>query len=434
MSKRMIAFAFVSLGAALGAAGGPAEPVAAAISSSAQTKVLVVGTIHQRHETNPNYSYADVVRILATFDPDLVCVEIRPQDFRKVAYLKEMTLATIWGLARGKEVVPIDWWDDAENVREVRDKLAQQPEYVEKEKQEKALLAASSIIIHFEKAYGPQEKESQWSARLGYQFWNGPDYNAFYAEVYRISMRVYGDSPINLYYQTRNGRMMELIRNALHDHPGRRTIVLTGSEHKHFFDRELRRDASVARVDFAGLLPLREASLDPPVAKFLDEDDDAPYYAPGYPLDPEAAFRNKLTSLVHGPDMDVFPDSVPAANIERAGKILERWRSSRPESDGLNHESAWLNFLRGDYPRAVGEYLELAAKIDGGRVADPWLRFDTYLNLGRCYDLLGERKKALDCYARSEELMAGTPWERVKDYIFQDARRIPYRRAKSGRG
>ena len=58
-------------------------------------------------------------------------VEIRPQDFRKVSYLKEMMLATIWGLAHGKNVVPVDWWDENENAREVRDKLAKQPEYVE---------------------------------------------------------------------------------------------------------------------------------------------------------------------------------------------------------------------------------------------------------------------------------------------------------------
>ena len=39
--------------------------------------------------------YADVVHILATYDPDLICVEIRPQDFRREPYLKEMMLATV---------------------------------------------------------------------------------------------------------------------------------------------------------------------------------------------------------------------------------------------------------------------------------------------------------------------------------------------------
>jgi len=43
--------------------------------------VLVLGTIHQRHGTNANYPYADVVRFLSAFDPDLICVEIRPRDF-----------------------------------------------------------------------------------------------------------------------------------------------------------------------------------------------------------------------------------------------------------------------------------------------------------------------------------------------------------------
>ena len=191
---------------------GGATSAAAHDSSPRKIEVLVVGTIHQRHGTDENYSYADIVQILAGYNPDLICVEIRPQDFRKAPYLKEMMLATIWGLARGKVVAPIDWWDDAQNVREIRDKLAKQPEYLEKDKQEKALLAQSPIVAEFEKRYGPSDAESKWSAHLGYAFWNGRDFNDFYAEVYRISMRVYGDSHFNLYYQTRNGRMMELIR------------------------------------------------------------------------------------------------------------------------------------------------------------------------------------------------------------------------------
>ncbi|MGO8814014.1 MAG: hypothetical protein ACLQVG_05015 [Terriglobia bacterium] len=64
-------------------------------SSAPGTQALVVGTIHDRHARNENYSYADVVHILATYDPDLICVEIRPQDFRREPYLKEMMLATV---------------------------------------------------------------------------------------------------------------------------------------------------------------------------------------------------------------------------------------------------------------------------------------------------------------------------------------------------
>jgi hypothetical protein len=409
----------------------PAILVAMDQTKKPQIKALVVGTIHQRHETNENYTYADIVRILSTYDPDLICVEIRPEDFRKVPYLKEMMLATIWGLSHGKAVAPIDWWDDTQNAREVRDKLAKQPEYVEKEKQLERLLAADEIVKGYEKRYGPADKENAWPKNLGYQFWNGQDYNEYYAESYRLSMQVYGDSPFNLYYQTRNTRMMDLIRNAIGDHHSRRVIVLTGSEHKHFFDLEFSKNHAFEFVDFASLLPLKKQPLERAVVKFLEEDDDSPYYAEGFPEDIDANFRGKLVPIVHGPDMDVFPENIPPKNIERAAKVLARWKAARPESDRQVFEWAWLDFLREDYGQAAQKYLRLARKAEEGKILDPYLRFDSYLNLGRCYDLLRERKKALDCYARGEELIVGTRWERAKKYIFQDYDKVPYKRTKA---
>jgi hypothetical protein len=399
-------------------------------SEKPRTTALVVGTIHQRHGTNTNYTYADVVSILSTFDPDLICVEIRPKDFRKVPYLKEMMLAAVWGLSHGKAVEPIDWWDDTQNVREIRDKLAKQPEYIEKGKEEKALYSRSPIVLGYEKKFGPSDKENAWSKNLGYSFWNGRDYNQFYAEVYRISTLVYGDSPFNLYYQTRNTRMMELIRKAIEDHHSRRAIILTGSEHKHFFDTEFSKDRAIELVGFESLLPLKKMPLEAAVLKFLDEDEDSPYYEPGFPADIDDNFRNKLVPLVHGPDMDVFPETIPAANIEKASKVLSRWKTAKPESDGQTFESAWLDFLREDYGQASDKYLILTRRIEEEKIQDPYIRFDSYLNLGRCYDLLGRRKDALDCYGRSEKLIVGSNYERAKSYIFQNFKEVPYRRPK----
>jgi tetratricopeptide (TPR) repeat protein len=145
----------------------------------------------------------------------------------------------------------------------------------------------------------------------------------------------------------------------------------------------------------------------------------------------EANFGDKLVPIVHGADMDVFPENIPPKNIARAAKVLSRWRAARPESDRQVFEGAWLDFLHEDYGQAAQKYSRLARKVEEGKILDPYLRFDSYLNLGRCYDLLGERKKALDCYARGEELIVGTRWERAKTYIFQDYDKVPYKRIKS---
>jgi tetratricopeptide (TPR) repeat protein len=400
--------------------------VAPDASSAPRTSALVVGTIHDRHARNENYSYADVVHILATYDPDLICVEIRPQDFRREPYLKEMMLATVWGLSHGKKVAPIDWWNDIPNDRETREKLEKQPEYLEKEKQLQLLRTQSTVIAGFEKTYGPSDKEDQWGLHQSYRFWNGKDYNDLCAEEYRLSLQVYGDSPINLHYLSRNNHMMELIGSAMRENSSHRVIVLTGSEHKHFFDREFRKNPEVETLDFDSLLPLKVGPLEPAMAKFLDEDDDLAYFESGFPKDLDTYYADKLVPLVHGPDMDVFPGKIPAANIERAGKVIERWRSSRPESDQQIHERAWMEFLGGDYAGAIKLYRQLTGRIDAGKVAEPWVRFDTYTNLGRSYDMLNQRADALVCYHRVEALLVGTRWESAKAYILQDYETVPF--------
>ncbi|HVN77674.1 MAG TPA: hypothetical protein VMW38_01620 [Terriglobia bacterium] len=395
---------------------------------STKTRALVVGTIHQKHESNQNYSYADIAYVLANYDPDLICVEIRPKDFRREPYLKEMMLATIWGLSHGRKVAPIDWWDDTNNDREIRDKLEKQPEYIEKEKQFQSLRAQSEMIARFEKQYGPEER--LWEGNLGYQFWNGKDYNDYCAEGYRISMRVYGDSPINLHYQTRNNRMMQLIWSAIKDHSSRKVIVLTGGEHKHFFDREFKKNPDIQPIDFDSLLPLSKPDPGPDTQKFLYEDEDLLYYEKGYPQDLDLYYHYKLIPLVHGPKMDFHPEIIPPANVERAGKVLNRWKESIPQSDGALFDEGWLSFLREDYAGAIQRFRSLAPRIEEGKVTDPFLRIETYVNLGRCYDQLGDREKALASYAKAEEKLRGTNFEAVKEYIFQDYRTVPYHRAK----
>lgn len=352
-------------------------------SPSRPIKVLIVGTIHQMHATDKNYSYADIARILATYNPDLICVEIRPEDYRRNQYLKEMELAAVWGLSHGKPVAPIDWWKDKPNDREIRAKLAKEPEYVAKQKQLQSLLSHDEIITRFEKRYGSMDDEGKWGAQLGYRFWNGRDYNSVIAEGYKLSLEVYGDSPFNLHYVTRNKHMMALIWNAIRENSSHTVIVLTGSEHKSFFDKEFRKSPEVRVVDFDSILPLRTGKLGPSVARFLDDDDDLAYFQKGYPKDLDTYYYWKLVPLVHGPNMDAYPSRVPSANINLAGKILVRWKSAVPVSDRQTFDWSWYKFLNQDYSGAVVLLRQLAERVDQGKIEDPFLRMETYLNLGR---------------------------------------------------
>ena len=222
--------------------------------SSDPTQVLVIGTIHGNHETNPNYSYQDLLNILTTYKPDAICVEIRPEDFRKRSYPKEMMMATIFGIEKGIKVYPIDWWGSGDD-RTKRAAYMNTPEYKEKEKKEEELETANKVMQEFTKKYG--SLETLWNEnKKGYEFFNGEDYNRYIQEMYKISMTVYGDGPMNLSYETRNGKMMELIKNAMSENTGKRIIILTGAEHKHYFDIALAKVSNAKLVNFKNILPL----------------------------------------------------------------------------------------------------------------------------------------------------------------------------------
>jgi tetratricopeptide (TPR) repeat protein len=390
-----------------------------------RTDVLVVGTIHSAHRRNPNYSLKDVARILYRFNPQAICVEIRPQDFRRVPYLQEMMLATIFGLSERRSVYPIDWWRDTHpTAREVRESLSDVPFYQDKARQLRKLQSNDPLLREFESRF-----PDPYGAKLGYAFWNGGEYNDATAEAYRLSMQVYGDSCFNLYYATRNQKMLALVDTALGGHRGERVAVLTGTEHKHYFDRALARRDDVRVVDFASLLPLGDPPLAPAVAAFLDEGDDEPYFDAQAlaSMDLDAYYNGRLKWLLHAPDMDMFPEKVPDANLLPADRIVERWSKVAPDSPHLLFNRAWLAFLRGEFEHALDLYGQLCSAIDAHCVDDDvWVRVLGRLGFARVNDVMGRREQALAGYAQVERELTGTELEEDAAYFLQDYKTTPF--------
>ncbi len=143
--------------------------------------------------------------------------------------------------------------------------------------------------------------------------------------------------------------------------------------------------------------------------------------------DPELFYPGKINPLVHGPDMNFLPDIIPAQNIEKAGVLLAEWQTKVPNSSSQNYEWGWYYFLKEDYRKAI-DYLEkvipyissLSFRMQGVHV---------YSALGRCYDLIGDRRKALTFYEEGERM---ADQEGAADYQkkgwFGNYRQRPYQR------
>ena len=388
----------------------------------------MVGTIHGNHNGSSTYTYQDLVNILATFDPDAICVEIRPVDFRRNSYLTEMMMATIFGLDRGRKVYPIDWWGAGDD-RTQRADYMKTAEFKEKLKEEEKLVAGNAVMQEFTKKYG--ELEKLWNEnKLGYEFFNGEEYNRYIEEMYRVSMAVYGDGPMNLSYRTRNDKMMELIQKALDENPGRRVAVLTGAEHKHYFDRALKALPGVTLVKLADILPLKPAPLGENIAGFLKTNLARGYFDDSTPAGVDQLYSGALVSLLHGMGMDGFPERIPLTNLDQARPLLAEWEGRNPGSVYLQFDLAWVEFLTSDYRKAIARLEKIRDRLDQvPESSRGFVKTSFDRNLGLCHDLLGKREKAIACYQRGEAVCRdlGYSASYIK-YMFRDFKDKPYRR------
>ncbi len=387
-----------------------------------KTEILIIGTLHHNHQNNINYSYKNIIQILATYDIDVICVEIRPEDFRKKPYLIEMMMATIYGMKYNKKVYPIDWYS-GENTRALREKLSKEPEYIEKQKIADSLELNNNLIQKFNKTY-----RNIWEnvKEYDYKFWNGDEYNNYIRESYKISMQVFGDNPFNLYYMTRNQNMLNLINKAIDKNIGRKIIVLTGVEHKHFFDDSFlnRSDISLRKLD--DILPLKKTDLDSEIFDITSMEDLKTYYDFGNTEAVNGYYSSIITTFLHGPNMDFKPNIIPKENIQKAKIILNEWRQKNPESIRLQFEYGWYYFLSSSYKVAIKYYNIVEDNLKKENIDDDFVKCILYRNLGWCYDMIGERPKAIDCYNEGEKLTDKTKFARMKHKIYQDYKTNPY--------
>lgn len=386
--------------------------------------VLVVGTIHGKHAVS-NYTYNVVLGILDTYKPDMICVEIRPEDFRNnVPYLREMTLATFYGDLNGIKVEPIDWYDDNNNDRTIRDSLSKTDHYAQLMAKEDSLLKNDSSIKEFNNKYGENIYNNN---KLDLMFWNGEDYSNYNWSNYKISLDVYGDSPFNLHYITRNRNMLHLINNSISRNNPKRIIILTGAEHKRFFDDSLGVKQNVRLLSIEDILPLTKFDN----TKLAADEIPSLYFQKKVSNeDKEEFYSAEVLPLVHGSNMDFQPSLITENSINEYKYILDNWSREIPNSERLIYENGWYNFLANDYDKAIKLFNQYIEKLESSQ-QDKELPFDkgiTYSVIGKCYDVLGNRSRALEYYNKAIPEFNRKNKEWLCDYVITPYLKDPYKR------
>ncbi|HEX2921396.1 MAG TPA: tetratricopeptide repeat protein [Bacteroidales bacterium] len=391
-------------------------------TESGKIEVLTLGTIHSQH-IKSHYGYNDVIDALATFNPDLICVEIRPEDFRKEYYLVEMMLATTYGDVHNIPVVPIDYWDANNNNRLIRDSLGKIDKYIRLLRIADSLETNNVLLKNFKNKFEANGDNIYRNYDLGIDFWNGKEYNDYVRESYKISISIFGDSPFNLNYISRNSKMLTNIKLGIKKYNAKKVIVLTGAEHKSIFDDSLKMDKSILVTSLTDIEPLNHSDFGELLKRFRP----CQYFTKADSLTTEKFYTTLIMPYVHGPDMDFYISNIDLRNLPLVYIILKNWESDAPNSLNLVYDWAWYYFLKKDYDTSIKYCNQYILKKDYHDLV--FDRGTAYRMLGFCYDLKNQRQKAIEYYkkAREEFILSKKPDWQIKA-LLEDYESKPYSR------
>lgn len=224
-----------------------------------KTEVLVLPTIHGGHAKNAKYSFAHVIRIIENFKPDIIAVEIRPEDmdqdtvYLKKFYQPEMIMARLGfpGVQKagidfmgsdmdGKSLPPDfnrDTLGEMGRFRIANQKLMKDTAMV------KARIAKGLVAL--------RAKQGEIMGKLSANELLDGSYDKVTDAYTKAQTEVLANTPYQ-YYDTfsikRDQRIADNIKDLVLKNPWKRIIVLSGANHHNRIVNTLRTTAGVNLV------------------------------------------------------------------------------------------------------------------------------------------------------------------------------------------
>lgn len=211
-------------------------------NSKTPTEVLVLPTLHGAHEMNPNYTYDDLMEIMESYNPDIVGVEIRPEDINtdgavlEVFYPQEMITARdrfrdrVFGIdfySEDTQGEPIDVkiFRDTTKVVGRANRLAQD------------MKMDSAIVVKFEEMGMKEVIDEQQRMAMNYSakdFLKG-EYDSLVELQFVLEDSMLKGTPYEEYAVFNSRRDRRISQNALkliEENPEKRILILVGANHR----------------------------------------------------------------------------------------------------------------------------------------------------------------------------------------------------------
>jgi len=208
-----------------------------------QTTVLLLPTIHRLHEKNPNYTYQDVQLIISGFQPDVIALEIRPEDMEQDSlYLKQFyppEMIQTRNKFPGINKVGIDFYGQEVHTKLMKLDFFKDPNTeLGKFKQMEKQMNGDSTLQELRKQEGivrlQEEQVRMLSISSANELMDGR-YDDNVRQYYSKLSRLWNRTGYSWYESFNTGRDQEIsnnIRKLVQQKPGKRIIVLIGANHR----------------------------------------------------------------------------------------------------------------------------------------------------------------------------------------------------------
>lgn len=203
----------------------------------------ILGTVHSDEiRKEYNCSLEKMGELIEEFEPDIICGEVRPEDWEK--YCSNIKYGGYLGPneyrrlviplceKKGIKFIPVDWFeDDLVNLDYLEGKSNLEVEKIERQLE-------SIVNVYMEAA-----KKSTIP-------FNSLDFNKIVEKKQDFQNNINPEIH-NIYWTCRNRIMIHRIKKVLESNKGKRVLCVVGAEHTYFYCKELK------KTDWEVIYPLK---------------------------------------------------------------------------------------------------------------------------------------------------------------------------------
>ncbi len=228
-----------------------------------ETKILVLASIHSSHKNNPNYSFEKLFEIIDNYRPDIIGIEIRPEDLNEpIEYLqnnyppdmlkikerystKKIVLGFDWlGESLEGKSIPENWWDKMSPIKKLEREFYKDS-------------SANAVNIK-DKMKLYEDRQTELIKNAGALELNS-QYDGITGELYdkfKILTKGTKYEALSDFYTARDKNIDKNIIEAIKKNKGKRLLFTLGADHKVFALAEIRKELgkSVELVDLKNII------------------------------------------------------------------------------------------------------------------------------------------------------------------------------------